>query len=230
MEMVVVIAIFSVLTLIVLNVFILAMQAQRQTGSRQQVLANLRYVLESMAQKIRTSEIDYGYYEDRASDLSQPVNSLALIDQAGNNLRYSLENGVIYQAEGGGRFALTEKNQVIVTKFDFYINPTTNPFAEERCNTNQAGEVVGCQSAALGCTIDDRNPSNLSGYCLCDSAASCQSNNCELNQDLGQNLCRPFNFQPRATIVLGFQSVAARAQEIKTLYLQTTVSSRVYKR
>lgn len=218
MEMVVVIAIFSTLILIVLNVFMLAMHAQRQTSNRQQVLANLRYIMETMAQKVRTSEIDYQHYG--AGGIANPTDILALIDQAGNNLQYLVGNGVIYQDEGSNSFALTDRDQVIVIKFDFYINPITNPFAEERCNG--AAEINVCQSI-LGCTISD-DSGGFPGFCRCSDDNECLTNNCE------SDLCLPFNFQPRVTIILGFQSAGAKPEEIKTIYLQTTVSSRVYKR
>lgn len=233
MEMVVVIAIFSALILIALNVFILALHAQRQTSFRQQVLANLRYVMESMAQKVRTSEIDYQFYlDDKIASpdgkIANPENVLALINQAGNHLQYSVKNGVIYQSDGQSSFALTEPSQVLVTKFDFYISPATNPFAEERCN-GALESNTGCKND-IACTINDSGLSDKPGFCICTEATDCLSNNCEPNEELGVSLCLPFDSQPGVTIVLGFQSVAQRVEEIKTLYLQTTVSSRVYKR
>jgi len=59
LEMLLVVALFTLLGLVIVDVFILALGAQRQTTQRQTTLNGLRFAVQSMASQIRTSQIDF---------------------------------------------------------------------------------------------------------------------------------------------------------------------------
>lgn len=226
-EILVVLGIFAILGTLIVDVFILALQAQRQTSFRQKTLSNLRYVMEVMTKQIRTSEIDYDYYD---GVISPQETTLALIDQSGKKIRYWLSGeGIKLSIDQGGiaeESFLTNSEEIKAVRLYFYINPLTNPFSEEKCNQNNG--PTGCLPASDGCTINDAEDIYLSGFCKCDPIADskCRTNYCDPND----KLCLPFNQQPKVTILLGFESQAQKIEEQKRIYLQTTVTSRVYKR
>lgn len=223
-EMLVVLAVFSVFTVVIVNVFLLSLRAQRQTSLRQETLADLRFVTETIARQIRTSEIDYAAYG--VAGVSSPEDELFLIDQNGNNLRYSLFNAeIIFSIDDGVAPAqvasITNKDQVQVVNLYFYITPITNPFFQEQCN--DALTPTGCQGV-ISCTVDDPDTTFKLGFCQCGGNPDCATGYCN------EGICLPFDQQPRVTMILGFESSGVKLEEQKRIFLQTTVSSRVYKR
>ncbi|MFA6410934.1 MAG: type II secretion system protein [Candidatus Buchananbacteria bacterium] len=246
-EILVVLAIFSILSVVIIDVFLLSLKSQRQTSARQKTLSNLRYVTETIAQKIRTSEIDFSSYQDGI--IVNPVEKLALIDAAGNHLVYYKDQdqkGIKFKNESTGEEALiTSPEEIEVITLAFYINPKTDPFVEERCNEDAdcKDPNVGCSVLAKICKGGENNgktcslatecpggecfsPPYKAGFCKCESDSDCQTGFCQM-QEL---LCVPVDFQPMVTMVLGFQSLGTKIEEQKIIYLQTSVSSRIYKR
>lgn len=248
MEILVVLAIFSLLSIVIINVYLLTLKSQQQASLRQKTLANLRYVMETIAKQVRTSEINYLAYPDET--IISPVDELYLINELGQEIEYSLLTGQIkfvVSKKGAVEEAfLTDLREVWVTKFNFYISPITDPFSEEeRCD-----EDSDCEDTSSGCSVfrvcvggskagqpcsknEDCLPPDgscpaipVTGFCICSEDSECQTLYC----DLDEGLCLPFNQQPRVTIVLGFQSQGVRPEDQKTIYLQTTISSRVYRR
>lgn len=237
-EILVVLGIFSVLAIVIVNVFLLALRSQRQASFRQETVANLRYVTETMVRQIRNSEIDFGSPGDGKYDndilldggkagIVGSESELYLVDQENNTLAYYLQGGELKIQINGQVASLTDLNDIQVIKLLFFISPVADPFSEERCN--QDSGPTGCSIPSVdvgGCTINDPTGFPV-GFCRCDTSDDClKTQYC----DSTQNLCLPFNQQPRVTIVLGFRSTGTRVEEQKTVYLQTTVSGRVYKR
>ncbi|MFA6255507.1 MAG: type II secretion system protein [Patescibacteria group bacterium] len=220
MEVLVVLGIFSILGVLIIDVFLLALQSQRQVSARQKTLSNLRYVIEDMARQVRTSEIDYASYTGGV--IEQPATQLVLIDQEGKRVVYELiDNEEIQLTVDTESAPVTNPTEVKVEKLSFYINPITDPFYSERCNGPQGSN--GCLNN-LECTINES--ADEVGFCICSLDSDCATKNC----DDQESLCLPFNQQPIVTIVLGFKSVGPRLEEEKVIYLQTTAVSRVYKR
>lgn len=225
-EILVVLGIFTVLGLLIVNVFLLSLRSQRQASFRQETLANLRFVMETMAQNIRTSEIDYSL------DLTPQVLNLR---SGANRVSYSLQfPGEIVlttvTTSGSQSGLLTTADDVVVFKMNFFVDPPQDPFTEERCNID-----AHCSSSSDGCTINDPDADIKdfrAGFCICSASNECNlTSNCVLNKGpAGQGLCLPFDRQPRVTISLGFNAAGPRASEQPPIYLQTTVSSRIYKR
>ncbi|MFA6215779.1 MAG: type II secretion system protein [Patescibacteria group bacterium] len=232
MEIVVVLALFSLLGVVIINVFLLALNSQRQASARQKTLASLRYATETIARQVRTSEINYAYYA--GSIVALPATKLALIDQAGQRVVYSLDSNQRLKLEFLDQqnnlietSYLTDPREVKVIRLAFYINPVTDPFIDQRCNN--ALTQSSCPGSML-CTVNDSSVGST-GFCQCSQPEDCATLNCDLiAKDSAIKVCLPFNYQPAVTMFLGFQSVGTKPLDQKTIYLQTTVSSRIYKR
>ena len=222
LELVVVLAIFSILGLVIINVYLLSLRAQRQASYAQQTTSVARTILETIAQQVRTSEIDYSAY---GGTITGPQSSLALIKNT-QALSYSLVNGQIEATLDGRSVPLTQTNLFSVDELTFYISPPTDPFDEERCNDGNVlvGEPTGCQ-LGVACTAND-STNILTGFCLCGSDSDCRTGIC----DPDEGLCVPINQQPSVTIVFGVTSAGVLAEDRQTIFLQTTVVSRMYKR
>lgn len=207
-EILVVLGIFTLLGVLIINVFLLSLKAQNQASTRQEAVSNLRFVIETMAQEIRTSEINYG----------PGMNDQVLNLQSGTNtIRYSLSGGEIELNVNGQISTLNDASEVQVIELHFLIDPPNDPFAEERCNVD--GDCV-----SNDCTVtEDVDKEFKSGFCRCSGSIDCSLNvgNCNAG------LCLPFDRQPRVTIILAFQPVSS---DTAPIYMQTTISSRIYKR
>lgn len=224
-EIIVVLGIFSMLVVVILNVFILVMRSQRQAAFRQETLSDLRYVVETISKQVRTSEIDYSFPYDKDLDagINGAENELYLKDADGNIFAYYLQNGELFSSVNGQISNLTKADEIKIVSLSFYISPSTNPFTEERCNDGLT--VSGCRSTIL-CTVNDDKSEFKTGYCICSNNQDCATNNC----DAAEGVCLPPNIQPRVTMILGFETVEVKPEDIKRIYLQTTVASRIYRR
>lgn len=239
LEIVVVLAIFSVLMLIAADVFMMALSSQRQTALRQETFSQMRYLTEMIARQIRASEIDFTPVDP--DDESNPLNNyaldgdsgidgyetqLSLIDQEGSRISYFVQTGKLKMSLNyAAPVDLTDAQKFKVVKLWFYIDPPTSPFSDERCSAFL--EPNGCRPT-IECSVD----SGIfpSGFCVCSNNGDCATKNCAYQSDLDDYACRPFNRQPRVTMVLVFESASVKELEQKRIHMQTTVSSRVYKR
>lgn len=236
-EMLVVLGLFALLGVVIVNVYLLALSAQRQTAARQQVTSSIRYAVESIARQIRVGEIDYkpgtddyklAYLDDQDPGIQGSEEELHLKDANGNMYGYFVDGGVLkFSYNGATASDLTNPAEVKVVDLLFYIDPSTDPFVEERCN--DALPLTGCylnSPVPPVCTVNDNGTTERLGFCGCSDDSQCASQHC----DATEGICLPFDNQPRVTMVIGFESTAIRDIEIKRVYLQTTVSSRTYRR
>lgn len=77
-EVLVVVAIFSVVVVSVINLFLLGSRAQRRVEGREAVASAARSVIETMARDVRNGGVDYGRYQSSSIDLTQPTDVLHL--------------------------------------------------------------------------------------------------------------------------------------------------------
>ena len=224
LEILVAMGLFVVLIIVLVNIYLLALKSQRQTAARQETLQSARFVMETISRQVRISEIDYAYAYDGDADLgiNGSESELALIDPDGNLIVYKLQNSQLVVDVGGIQYALTSAADLEVINLDFYLEPATNPFQEERCN--QALVPIGCLPS-VSCNLND-SQTGYSGFGVCSDDSSCASGHC----DLQAGVCLPPNAQPRVTMVLDFQAKEGKPEDRKMVFLQTTVSSRVYER
>lgn len=224
-EMLIVLGLFVVLGLLITNVFLLSLKAQQHASSRQQAVSSLRFVMETIAQEIRTSEIDY----------SSPINNnvLNLISGA-VPVQYSLNTGEIVLNINGQISTLNDRNEIIVTELHFYVDPPQDPFQEERCNDDD-----DCDGATGTCSISEPDNEFEAGFCFCDLIAPDHSTECVIVHNCVdkppaaggvEGICLPFDSQPRVTIAIAFTPVSLTGPDTSPIYMQTTISSRIYKR
>lgn len=227
-EILVVLGLFTLLSLLIINVFLLSLNAQRKASARQEAVSSLRFVMETMAQEIRTSEINYNAgIDDRILNLrfGDKGTQYSLV---GGQIK--LRNGKIVDAISSWQVSvLNDVSEIVVTELHFFVDPPNDPFAEERCNID--GPIASGGDCTSGsCTINDTTPGKefKAGFCWCSTFVDCSSIVGNCNTDVG--LCLPFDRQPRVTIVMAFQPVSNTGPDTTPIYMQTTISSRIYKR
>jgi len=256
LELLIVAAVFTTITLVATTVYINIQSYQNGILTRQRIVADGRYVLESMARTIRVSSIDYGYYLNinsgddactvanggaicrQNNGVAGPLGIIAtrdennwatcfrLHDSAIENL--SLTNPDNECSDTDPNWVPITPSDLIVEGFSVYINPKSDPFMS--VPTSTSNHCLRLLSFDL-----------TRGVCDCNTVANCYSgqtcastNPTKLGQICGGGesdcICQNVNDQPTMTIVLKTKSVRTRPGEQAKLQLQTTVVSRVYRR
>lgn len=181
-EMLVVLAVFSIVTIIIVDIFMMASRAQRRTLAIQKIQSDARYSMEAMAREIKMDMIDYDFYGGIISEI--PTSVLALRDADDNSIIFKKNtencptpatNCLVVSLDGGATWESITAKGISVEDLKFYIYPQKDPFK------------------LVGSTYEAHN-------------------------------------QPLVTIVLVTKGVSGRVEEQQTVYLQTTVSNRIYRR
>lgn len=131
-ELIIVIAIFSIITVIIGTTFILFTRAQTNTSVREKLIADGRYIMETITRNIRLNRINFDAY---TAPIQNPTSYLSLLDAEDNQISFDviqgdcfdgIENCLFYeQILGGG---LLSGEDVNIDYLKFYIQPTLNPF------------------------------------------------------------------------------------------------------
>lgn len=134
-EMLVVMFIFSILSVGLASIFVKYLAGERSSFAKQKIVSDLRYSLEMISREVRLNEIDYrptGYY---SGSISSPNNSLALVDNDGNQVLFALsgtdcENNddcYLYVRKSATNYRITP-DDIAVRNLAFYISPSQDPF------------------------------------------------------------------------------------------------------
>lgn len=134
-EMLVVMFIFSILSVGLANIFVKYLQGERSSFAKQKIVSDLRYSLEMMSREVRLNEVDYrstGYY---SGFISSPTNELALVDSEGTQILFALsgsdctnnDNCYLYVRKSGVNYRITP-DDIAVRNLEFYITPSEDPF------------------------------------------------------------------------------------------------------
>jgi len=183
-EMMVVLAIFSVATVVIVDIFMMAGKAQRRILAIEKIQSDARYSVEAIFKEIKMDMIDYGW-AGYVGGITLPEDTLALLDADNNSIIFKKSENdcppggtacLVVSLDGGLTWASITSEGNNVEDLKFYIDPVVNPFVLNAGNT-----------------YDSDN-------------------------------------QPRVTVVLVTKGIGGRAEEQQTIYLQTTVSSRIYRR
>lgn len=183
-EMMVVLAVFSVATVVIVDIFMMAGRAQRRTLAVERIQSDARYSMEAVSREIKMDIIDYDW-SGYAGGIAMPSDVLALRDADDNSVIFKKSsdncpsgttNCLAVSLDGGMTWASITSKGNSVEDLKFYIDPLADPF---KINASHV--------------YDSDN-------------------------------------QPRVTIVLVTRGVGGRPDEQKTVYLQTTVSNRIYRR
>lgn len=245
-EMLIVAAIFSIIFLVATSLFVSIQSSQRQVLARQRVVADGRYVMETIARQVRLGQIDYSYY--RQSDVYGVNNAqvsmnttLPLIDQEGKkscfifdsaNVKIGSYTNLNEACDPNAANNITPSDLEIID-LHFIVTPRSDPFA---------GVPIGNKDCWYDPLIPTTTAFNsIEGTCSCnpeDSDPITKANDkCLYDQQCVQigtsttvGICQNANAQPTVTIVLHTMSKNMNAGERAEVTMQTTVTSRVYRR
>lgn len=143
-ETIIAFAIFTIVVISCLSIFIKSNTAQKRIANIQRTLTDTRYILEVMAKEIRMGTIDYGYYGDQVISLDPAFMPLT-DDETSNRAILALrdeKNSIVRFRRAASSFAgryviqyyyndiwldITPEN-INVTHLAFYLGPANNPF------------------------------------------------------------------------------------------------------
>lgn len=199
-ELMVVITVFSITMLVVVDMFVLVTRAQRRVSDQQALTSDTRFVLDAMARKIHAGILDYDFYENVGINLTNTTYVLAVRDQDNNQ--------TVYRRTGSGTGNAIESCSVTATDVDQgrCADPSPNP---------GDWQVITTDKIVVKNFLLYLRPTGSPFELLSDNSG----------QYVGGNV------QPRATIVFHAQNnPLTPSSEIHDAYLQTTVTSRIYRR
>lgn len=251
LELIVAMGIFSIVLIIATGLFVSITRSQKRVQSLSKLQGDARFLIENMAQAVRIDGIDYSYYRDPDGDndpsdailnvSSSPQSTLVTKSAAGDRTVYwklpgtnaisvclqkSTEPFVKCWADSSNssNFLPVTPTNVNITKFNVYISPGSDPFA-----------IVA--KAAIDCKNKNINFVMEIGVCKCDDSLDTIENDsdatncfpdqaCIVSSGPVFEICVAPNSQSRATVVMSSLDPQSQA----SVTLQTTVSSRMYKR
>lgn len=151
-EILTVVAVFSVVVLISINIFLFATRAQRRASDAQRTQGDIRFAMEAMGREVRFGAIEYSCYDspdcvpEGAPSITPSTTVLATVDADGKRVRFRTAP----DANGHTRLyvcviavpeePLTKCNDqleweavtpvgVRVERATFYITPSIDPFS-----------------------------------------------------------------------------------------------------
>ncbi len=153
MEMIVVVAVFSVVVVSSTDIFFVVNRAHRKLVSTQSVQRDMRFALETLVRELHQGTIDYNYYSSQGTLLKvasqvQGIVSLALIDpsgrpvrfrvldQGGSNLKLQVSRGQVDNWQN----LLSDNIKLVMAKF--YVVPESNPFVIGTTTHNEQPRVT----------------------------------------------------------------------------------------
>lgn len=222
-ELLVTLGLVSLLGLLLVGVYVQTSGAQRRIMSRHGAVGSLQYGLEVLAQYIRTSEIDYSFYRqvDGSRTIPQPTTALAVITPDGRRAVYQMIDNALVAVIDGVSYRLTDPTSGKIENISFLIDPATDPFIDEQCTNN-----ADCApNPALGCSINNVTQQSF-GFCRCATATDCRSGVC----DTTAGLCGAPDSQPQVTVIMTVTVPTTGTDQQQQVVIQTTVTSRIYKR
>ncbi len=144
-EILVTLAIFMSAISAVGAIFLFSNNTQRKTAAIQQTQTDARFAMEVMAQQVRKGSIDYDSSEYSGSISSNPQEVLVLRDADNNQVWFQKgtngSRGVVQISDDGSSWNDITPTDISVDLLQFYISPTTNPFATSP-STNQQPMVT----------------------------------------------------------------------------------------
>ncbi|MFZ5391063.1 MAG: PulJ/GspJ family protein [Patescibacteria group bacterium] len=176
MELVVVLGVFSIVVILVTDIFFIITRAQRSLVASQAVQRDMRFVIESIVKDVQQGLVDYSYYQSQvpAVNLKDPITGqilpqsvLALVDNTGRAVRYRFVDAQSGQparleiSRGvSGNWDSLLSDDVILIVVRFYLVPSTDPFLESAASQQQprvtiilSGQAVPTSGTSLPATF-----------------------------------------------------------------------------
>lgn len=155
-EVIIVMAIFSIVMGVIIQIFIFTTRTQRRSRSMQEAYAQGRAAVESLVREAQNGSVDYSFYADPASGVSlvaQPVSVVALRDSQGQTVRFRCTEdpgtpdtvvpcaaatparGVVQVCRGSacaaGGWAGVTDGAADITSWRTWLGPVADPFSRD---------------------------------------------------------------------------------------------------
>ncbi len=136
-EIVIAVAIFSLLSTVVGGIYVAFSQSQTRTQAGQKLLGEMQFSLESIAREIRNGEIDYNV--DCDNDFAATI---CLVLERSDNTKIAFifkQEKLIYQVNDGTSWGVVSDTLLPVAgssleSFKFIVSPDADPFVDEDPN------------------------------------------------------------------------------------------------
>lgn len=138
MEVLVVVAIFSMVVVAIVNLFLLASRAQKKMETRERMQTAGQAIMDRITRDIRLSGVDYGVYAQNGDDLSQPRNVLHIGGQSRSyqEVASGCPNAVstpclaVTQTDPAGTVVTESMTPagVILEQFSVWVTPEADPY------------------------------------------------------------------------------------------------------
>ncbi len=143
LEMVVATAIFAIVMVVYVGIYLATVRANSQITVTQKVQNELRYILESISREVRLGSIDYDFYEGTWTSQNTV---LAIKDNSDNNIYFrgglSGANGVAQMSYDYNSWVDLSTDNLIIDELFFYVIPETDPFVSMAQNARQPGVLI----------------------------------------------------------------------------------------
>jgi len=134
-EMVVAVGLFSIVSVLIAQLFVLFNRAQVRSSLQQQMQSDARVMMAQLTDRIRAASINYPAY---GASVTSPGNTLFLIDENGIEVTFaqtSVEANCpsaaatpcLTVSEDGTNFSPISSDKFTVDLVQFYVDPTTDP-------------------------------------------------------------------------------------------------------
>src|SRR3989338_9620000 len=132
LEMTVALGIFIILFTLTLGIYSQSLKAEQLTIQMSKLQKESQLIMEVIAKKIRSSKIDYSYYDGGTVNVSDGESQLALLDKSGYQTVFRFAGGsievCIEDCKTGGVFTSIPAADVSITSLTFFITQDKNPF------------------------------------------------------------------------------------------------------
>jgi len=151
MEMLVATSIFVLVAVSSLSIYTAALRASQKTTALVRIQQETQLIMGLLAKKIRTSLVDYDY-TGYNTPLVNPEDKLALIDLLGDTYVFKKSGDTLTVSINDSEDKIILADYVTLDDLDFYISPTTNPFAslDEPPSSNPYVTIVMSVSSVKG--------------------------------------------------------------------------------
>lgn len=123
-ELLVSVAVFSVVSVLVAGAYLTMIAVNRQTQATATASDNLAFVLENMTRTIRTGDQYSCGSSPNLGDCAAGASSFTFVDAGGRTIIFALSNGGITEAVGGVTSTLTDPS-ITISNLTFIVNGTS---------------------------------------------------------------------------------------------------------
>lgn len=136
-EMVVAVGLFSIVSVLIAQLFVLFNRSQIRSSLQQQVQSDARIMMAQISDRIRAGSIDYASYA--GGTITSPETTLLLLDENGLSVTIAQSSSdtlcpsaqavpcLLLSEDGGSTFTPLSSENFTVDTVNFYIDPSTDP-------------------------------------------------------------------------------------------------------